>query len=1045
MYCFILKEDHARTTIADQGKAKGTERLKAATTQAATPRMQDDLEITDLSAKCSELAEGLLAELHKLRLERSGLRQALKKSFRAITRKASLKEKQELLEKYQRVLDTRILMRLDTRSLKEMQNFQNLDQNVKELFLALEQGRNTVAQLLAGHSQTIKDHIDEKFESHTQQTAKSLAHERLLESLFFPEILSRQEQIPEEFEGTSRWIFDPPTDKQRWSNFRDWLEAGDDIYWISGKPGSGKSTLMKYIVSEELTSKLLDNWRKDNEMLKISFFFWNAGTSLQKSVTGLLRSLLYQVAIHWPDLVKLAGSASGNATGAVTISKTLHHLAEWTDQRLLSALRRFLDQKPTSLSICAFVDGLDEFVGDEELLLDIVRLFGNASQCKVCVSSRPEQAFRQEFRLCSQLRVQDLNRKDIEWTVTGRLSPHLKKYIITDEERKSLESELVWKAQGVFLWLDLMIKTLIKGSRNGDSYKELRLRLERTPGTIDGMYMHILPSLDPSYQEEGSKYFSVLLAAGDLSIRVRLLDLVIAEGEPWEHVTQFDLDYFTAPQLDSACRHMETRIIACCGALVEIQEIEDDWDDVDLKNENLEVERSENENSGNEYSEIENSREKNYEAVDSENRNTITYYNPKLDFTHRTAMEYIGRQQEVSSPGFSDIEAQLRLARGVIGRLVLSYLTHPLVDMYTNTDLAPLISEIVMFTSATGYSRDTLSYDKALESDLIDLTSQLFQSLQKLYTLIHHSEQDVFTETAFLQHIVKENTYAAIEDHQLLSWCQISDRLSGAAFFGFYHYVEYQLSMHSIADERTLNLPQAVTSGFEHMICLVYNSDCTTFPRLLAIQSIQQRYRDPNKQYIVSPYAWRLILYATHWGATCALIVCVLYWERSRLSMWSCVNDLVETFLSLGANPNTRIVLTYWTYNYDIIMEQSPLALVEYVPGADPSLLSVIRARLCSAGAVNHRRFLFISNRIGVANKCFYRLSHLQSERLIGAMRSSWSKRYSAWGPFLGPVPRCLDESDERMFEEIENSFTEKDSLDEQTVLDEIKKSEESF
>jgi len=37
--------------------------------------------------------------------------------------------------------------------------------------------------------------------------------------------------------------------RQPWSNFDDWLEHGKDIYWLTGKPSSGKSTLMKYISS----------------------------------------------------------------------------------------------------------------------------------------------------------------------------------------------------------------------------------------------------------------------------------------------------------------------------------------------------------------------------------------------------------------------------------------------------------------------------------------------------------------------------------------------------------------------------------------------------------------------------------------------------------------------------------------------------------------------------------------------------------------------------------------------------------------------------
>ncbi len=59
---------------------------------------------------------------------------------------------------------------------------------------------------------------------------------------------------------TYRWIFEPPktpgnvpSNASPWSSFVNWLEQDDtsQMYWVTGKPGSGKSTLMKYIVESE--------------------------------------------------------------------------------------------------------------------------------------------------------------------------------------------------------------------------------------------------------------------------------------------------------------------------------------------------------------------------------------------------------------------------------------------------------------------------------------------------------------------------------------------------------------------------------------------------------------------------------------------------------------------------------------------------------------------------------------------------------------------------------------------------------------------------
>lgn len=208
---------------------------------------------------------------------------------------------------------------------------------------------------------------------------------------------------------------------------------------------------------------------------------------MQKSCTGHLRSLLYHIAAQWPELVNLVGVQHGSEKGEIKISKDF--LPFWTDERLLSILTRFLDQPPASLTLCAFVDGLDEFVGDEEALLNVVRLLINSPRCKICVSSRPEHAFRHEFESCPQLRVQDLNRQDMERTVVGKLVPIVKRYVLMDSwELDCLFFTLVEKAQGVFLWLDLIVRDHIRGAKNHDTVDLLRSRLERAPETINGMY-----------------------------------------------------------------------------------------------------------------------------------------------------------------------------------------------------------------------------------------------------------------------------------------------------------------------------------------------------------------------------------------------------------------------------------------------------------------------------------------------------------------------------------------------------------------------------
>lgn len=212
--------------------------------------------VVEVSKKCSETAAELRSELNKLRRDPGGgLRQSLGRSLRAIRRKQFLAERQEKLEKYQRILDTRILSKLDVHAIQQSGKLQSLDQTVKDLVFKLSQGFSTVEQLLTNQTLEVRQHIDRRFNEQVHEEALQRAEQRFKDSLFFPEMFARQDDIPKSHEGTCHWIFGPnypesqrgsesnsesnsdveslaeSTRGQPWSDFTDWLETGEDVYW----------------------------------------------------------------------------------------------------------------------------------------------------------------------------------------------------------------------------------------------------------------------------------------------------------------------------------------------------------------------------------------------------------------------------------------------------------------------------------------------------------------------------------------------------------------------------------------------------------------------------------------------------------------------------------------------------------------------------------------------------------------------------------------------------------------------------------------------
>ena len=143
---------------------------------------------------------------------------------------------------------------------------------------------------------------------------------------------------------------------------------------------------MNNIVGEPRTAQYLSKWKQTTDLIVVSFFFKNLGTDLQKSTTGLLRSLIWQITQQWPEMINL-----------VRRRYSVKSLRTWIEKKLLLILKDFLVEKPATVSLYAFIDGLDEYSGDEDCLFYIVDPLSTTTNSKLCISSRPDQAFCKRF------------------------------------------------------------------------------------------------------------------------------------------------------------------------------------------------------------------------------------------------------------------------------------------------------------------------------------------------------------------------------------------------------------------------------------------------------------------------------------------------------------------------------------------------------------------------------------------------------------------------------------------------------------------------
>lgn len=166
--------------------------------------------------------------------------------------------------------------------------------------------------LVSQEFKDMRDWITQEIDRLQKDQVADRRYNEVVNSLFYPDIYSRQEQVDDQFDGIESsydCIFHehPQESVCRWDDFARWLKSGHGVYWINGKAGSGKSTLMNHICSHERRLELLGEWCSNRQLLTPTFLFWNSGSRLQKSIDGLLRSLLHGMLTECRKLVGYFG------------------------------------------------------------------------------------------------------------------------------------------------------------------------------------------------------------------------------------------------------------------------------------------------------------------------------------------------------------------------------------------------------------------------------------------------------------------------------------------------------------------------------------------------------------------------------------------------------------------------------------------------------------------------------------------------------------------------------------------------------------------
>ncbi|KAH8591607.1 hypothetical protein B0O99DRAFT_267283 [Bisporella sp. PMI_857] len=334
----------------------------------------------------------------------------------------------------------------------------------------------------------------------------------ILDSLRSNTMHERHDAIVDAHQRTFQWILSS-TKEGGQHGFSEWLKMGSGLYWIQGKAGSGKSTLMKFVVDDPRTSEYLRQWAGGSAFEFCAFYFWRYGAPEQRSQHGLLQSILYSILKQRPDLIEIACSETWNYKYTMcTNDIPLKSDDPWMLGDLKKAFKRVMEQASSNTKFCIFIDGLDEYDGDYAEIASYFSQLSSSPFIKICISGRPLPVFGYAFRDMPTLKLQNLTAEDIRQFVVAKFTSNDRAWSFLKTESSDanrLIDKIVHKADGVFLWVNLAVNSLLRGLDNNDDISVLERRLGDLPQELERLYSHMLASIEAIYMEEASMAFQI--------------------------------------------------------------------------------------------------------------------------------------------------------------------------------------------------------------------------------------------------------------------------------------------------------------------------------------------------------------------------------------------------------------------------------------------------------------------------------------------------------------------------------------------------------
>lgn len=305
--------------------------------------------------------------------------------------------------------------------------------------------------------------------------------------------------------------------------FKWWLSFGSHIFHFSGKAGSGKSTLMKHLWRHPLTKQRLQAWAHPKKIAMGRFYFWAASNDQGlTTLDGLYRSILFEVLGQCPDLIPKIFPHQWKVLGGHAIPEASFVLAQemFRESDMVKAFDLLIEVSASEdRRFCFFIDGLDEFAGDflgHRDLLQRLLSWVKSKHVKLCTSSRPEP---EKLEMLASppnclVSLHEMTRIDIQ-RFCHTMFERDRNFDYIKDGCTGLVHKIVERANGVFLWVYLIVRLLLESAAQQDSLDILYAKLESVPLELnDLIFQRLLKPLNSVDELRRKRMLYLALASG---------------------------------------------------------------------------------------------------------------------------------------------------------------------------------------------------------------------------------------------------------------------------------------------------------------------------------------------------------------------------------------------------------------------------------------------------------------------------------------------------------------------------------------------------